>query len=62
VSYLAFDGGIVPSEERRHDDGCLGGSLDAAVFGLDRDPGAPGQDVVQVHRPLVACGQVDLGA
>ena len=53
VRDLAFAAARRPAEHRRHQVGDLLGRVGAAVEGLDRDPGAPAQHVVQVQRALV---------
>ena len=51
----------VPAEHRRDQLGGLRRGGDAAVEGLDRDPGAPGQHVVEVQGALVGGRVDDLG-
>src|SRR6478672_13973724 len=55
---LLLGAGLVPAEDGG-DEGCRGrGGGDAAVPGLDGDPGPPGEDVGEVQRALVG-GRVD---
>src|SRR6478672_5023641 len=53
---LVVDGVGVPTEDRRDDLGGRARGADGAVPGLDGQPGAPGQDVVEVEGALVRRG------
>ncbi len=53
---LDVDGLPVPTQLGRDEFGDVRGGLQPAVPGLDRDPGAAGEHVVEVQRPLVGGG------
>ena len=44
---LVGGAGVVPAELAGHQPGGGSGGVDAAVEGLDRNPGTPGEDVVE---------------
>ena len=50
---LAICRGVVPSQDGSDQTGHRRGRGEAAIPGLDRDPGATRQDVVKVQRSLV---------
>ena len=58
---LVVGAGLVPAELAGHQLGRGPGRGDAAVEGLDRDAGTPGEHVVEVPRALVGDGVDDLG-